>query len=125
MTIARYRTVLVVEDDDDVLSLTADLLRERGFMVYTARSGEHALARLGAVDIDVILLDLSLPGMSGSEFLAIHRSVPTLSRIPVVILSGSEDAWELGAQRNLTVLHKPFGARELLSVFESRPEPIH
>ncbi len=116
------RTVLVVEDDDDVLDLIADVLRDGGCTVYTARDGGHALARLGEVGVDLILLDLSLPDMSGSEFLAIHESAPRLSRIPVVILSGSDDACAFGERRRLPVLRKPFGATELRKIVDQRHE---
>lgn len=108
--------VLVVEDDDDVLHLIAEVLRDQGCTVYTARSGEHALARLGEVGVDLILLDLTLPDMSGSEFLAIHGRAPALAPIPVVILSGSDDACAFGERRRLPVLRKPFGATELIKV---------
>ena len=113
---AGYSRVLVVEDDDDVLHLVAEVLRGQGCTVYTARSGEQALARLGEVGVDLILLDLTLPDMSGSEFLAIRERVPTLAPIPVVILSGSEDACAFGERRRLPVLRKPFGATDLIDV---------
>jgi two-component system, OmpR family, KDP operon response regulator KdpE len=114
--------VLVVEDDDDVLHLIAEVLRGQGCTVYTASNGEHALARLGEVGIDLILLDLTLPDMSGSEFLAIHGRVPTLAPIPVVILSGSDDACAFGERRRMRVLRKPFGAAELIEVVVDKQE---
>lgn len=115
---AAGRTVLVVEDDEDVLGLIADLLRERGHTVHAAYDGESALRRLGAGGVDLILLDLSLPDMSGKEFLEIRERVAQLATIPVVILSGSEDARSCGERRSISVLRKPFGATELLGVVE-------
>ena len=114
---------MVVEDDDDVLQLIAEVLRDQGCTVYTARDGQHALKRLGEVGVDLILLDLTLPDMSGSEFLAIHEGVPALAPIPVVILSGSDDACAFGERRRLPVLRKPFGANELIRIIADSPEP--
>src|SRR5689334_22998936 len=114
------RTVLVIDDDDDVADLISDVLRDRGHTVFAAPDGEHALARLGAVGIDVILLDLSLPDMSGDEFLEMRERVPRLATTRVVILSGSEEASTMAASRNLAILRKPFGAQELLRVVEDQ-----
>lgn len=115
------RIVLVVEDDDDVLDLIADVLRDRGHTVHCARSGSNALTRLGEVGAELILLDLTLPDMDGLEFLDIRGRSPQLATIPVVILSGSDDACELGEQLHLPVLKKPFDARELVSIVELEP----
>ena len=119
---AGYPRVLVVEDDDDVLDLIADVLRCQGCTVYTARDGEHALARLGEVGVDLILLDLTLPGMSGSEFLAVRERLATLAPVPVVVLSGSDEACAFGARHRLPVLRKPFSASELIEVVGGRQE---
>ena len=112
------RTVLVIEDDDDVRELIAGVLRDRGHTVHSARDGSHALARLGEVDFELILLDLSLPDMSGLEFLQLCARVPHLATIPVVILSGAEDACEVGEGRRVPVLRKPFASTELVRFVE-------
>lgn len=113
------RTVLVVEDDDDVLGLIADVLRDRGHTVHCARDGNDALKRLGERGFELILLDLTLPDMSGDEFLELRERTPHLATIPVVILSGSDDAYAFGEGRKIPVLRKPFRASELLSLVEA------
>jgi len=118
------RIVLVVEDDDDVRDLIADVLRDRGHTVHCARSGSNALTRLGELGAELILLDLALPDMDGLEFLDIRERSPRLASIPVVLLSGADDACELGEQRHLPVLKKPFDASELVSIVElESPSP--
>lgn len=112
------KTVLVVEDDDDIRDLIADVLRERGHIVHCARSGSQALSRLGDVGAELILLDLTLPDMDGSEFLEIREKVPRLATIPVVLLSGADDVCAFGERRSLPILRKPFGAAELVSIVE-------
>lgn len=110
--------VLVIEDDDDVLDLIADVLRERGHVVSCARDGSHGLARLAETGFELILLDLTLPDMSGPEFLERREQIPQLAEIPVVILSGADDAYTFAEQRRFPVLRKPFRASELLNLVE-------
>jgi len=81
--------ILVVEDDCDVLDAIAETLREDGHEVTTAENGAQALAALGSDPLPhVILLDLMMPVMNGTEFLRAQRQDPRLASIPVVILSG-------------------------------------
>jgi CheY-like chemotaxis protein len=113
------RSIMLVEDDDDVAALIRDVLCARGHTLYAERKGAGALARLSIVDVDVILLDLSLPDMSGDEFLAQRARLPRLADIPVVILSGSEDASTVAEARKVSLLRKPFGAVDLVTVVEA------
>jgi CheY-like chemotaxis protein len=112
------KNVLVIEDDSDVLELIAEALRERGHTVSCARDGSHGLARLRETGFELILLDLTLPDMTGLEFLDRREQNPQLAAIPVVILSGADDAYELAEQRKFPVLRKPFRASELLHLVE-------
>ena len=82
-------TVLVVEDDEDTRSSTAELLRAFGYMVATAANGREAAALVAhGRPPDVILLDLSMPVMSGWEFLLVVRRDRRLAGVPVIIVSG-------------------------------------
>jgi DNA-binding response OmpR family regulator len=110
-------TVLVVEDDPTLLSTLAYNLRREGYRVLRASDGESglAMARREGESLDLILLDLMLPGMNGFEVL---RAIRQTSDIPVLILSarGQEqdkvDGLELGADDYVV---KPFALRELLA----------
>jgi DNA-binding response OmpR family regulator len=109
------RTLLVVDDDERLRSLLAEYLGERGFHVETAASGEAGLARALAGGIDVVLLDVMMPGIDGLE---VVRRLRTKSRVPVIMLTARGDeadrvvGLELGADDYVA---KPFAPRELLA----------
>ena len=109
--------VLVVEDEHGVLEALEDFVRELGCQSMGARTAEEALRLVESESVDVVLLDLRLPGMSGLEFLRL-RAVRDRG-IPVVVISGiatepeAHEALELGA---LDFLRKPVGLDRLADV---------
>lgn len=115
------RTVLIVDDDDDVRQLIKDILEEEGYDVLVARHGGDALAQLRTKKPApcVILLDLMMPVMDGWEFLAEQHTDASLKAIPIVLFSAdrsmNERAAALGAAG---VLSKPVHLEDLLRVVE-------
>ena len=107
--------VLVVDDDASVRRLVDDYLVQNDFRVSAALTGAELMSAFGREVIDLVLLDLRLPGEDGMQLL---RQLRAQSQIPVIILTGrSEEAdrvmgLELGADDYLT---KPFSPRELLA----------
>jgi two-component system KDP operon response regulator KdpE len=107
--------VLVVDDDPQILRALRTNLQARGFDVLTAPNGETALDVLGRWPVDLVLLDLSLPGIDGQEVIGRIRA---WSEVPIVVLSVREQqsekvrALESGADDYVT---KPFGIEELLA----------
>jgi two-component system response regulator VicR len=104
--------VLVVDDSRAVATLIRDLLTSSGYAVTTAYDGEAALDHVKTLEPDVVLLDLTLPSMTGIEVLgALRRTHP---RIPVIAMTGDAglgtSAVEAGA---VAFLEKPFGLRTL------------
>jgi CheY-like chemotaxis protein len=84
-------TVLVVDDDKDLLRLMTKFLRLEGFTAAQATNGREALEYLrGGGSANVILLDLRMPVMDGWAFRREQREDPSLASIPVVVLSGIE-----------------------------------
>ena len=83
---ARKNTILLVEDEPAVRQGTEQFLRQRGFTVVTAVSGEEALEKFTGAD--VIILDIMLPGMSGIETL---RKIRQTSDVPVLMLTALHD----------------------------------
>jgi CheY-like chemotaxis protein len=83
------RPILVVEDDEDIREAVQDALERRGYQVLTAGDGRQALAALRGADPlpAVILLDLTMPVMSGWEFMAEQEKEPALAAVPVVVMS--------------------------------------
>jgi CheY-like chemotaxis protein len=84
-------TVLVIDDDPDLVRLMAKFLRLEGFASVSAANGREALAYLqSGGEASVILLDLRMPVMDGWAFRAAQRSDPAIANIPVIVLSGVE-----------------------------------
>jgi two-component system response regulator RegX3 len=108
--------VLLVEDEPDLAEPLAYLLRREGYEVRIAEDGDAALAAFTAQEPDVILLDLMLPGMPGTE---VCRQVRAVSSTVPIIMVTAKDAevdvvvgLELGADDYVT---KPYSSRELLA----------
>jgi len=102
-------TVLVVDDEQDVLQLLSTYLNLQGFSVVTASNGREALTRLAECRPCVILLDLMMPVMDGVEFRQRQQQDPRWARIPVVCLSAKHDAHSLSASLRMDAcVSKPF-----------------
>jgi len=84
-------TVLVIDDDPDLVRLMAKFLKIEGFAPVSAANGREALAYLqNGGEASVILLDLRMPEMDGWAFRAAQRADPSIAQIPVIVLSGVE-----------------------------------
>ena len=110
------RTVLVVEDDEDILSLVAKRLRLDGYEVVEARDGEEALQVAQATKPDIAVLDLGLPGLDGLEVLRRIRADETLGPMIVVLLTAR--AQEADVRRGFDAgadayIRKPFSPTKL------------
>ncbi len=108
--------VLVIDDDEQMLSIVRKILEGEGLAVDVAQSAREALDRLPENDYNAILCDMLMPGMSGAEFYQqVKKEFPEYKR-RIVFLTGdiaSEATWEFIEQRHLPYVLKPFGAREL------------
>jgi len=95
--------VLLVDDDEVNLLLTAIALRERGFEITEAATGDRALAMLAERTPDVIVLDAMMPGLDGFDTCRALRKLPGCENVPVLMLTGLDDdasiarAYEAGA----------------------------
>jgi DNA-binding response OmpR family regulator len=105
--------ILVVEDDPDLLDLTAYVLRRDRFVVVEARDGTEALRRWSTDKPDLVLLDLGLPGIDGFEVL---RQIREQDKTPVLVLTGRTENRDVVRTFSLGTddfLAKPFEFREL------------
>lgn len=108
-------SVLIVEDEAALAEPLAFLLKKEGFEVRTAGDGPTALAEFEANHVDIVLLDLMLPGMSGTE---VCREIRRTSSVPVIMLTAKDDEFdkvlglELGADDYVT---KPFSKAVLIA----------
>src|SRR5262245_3732843 len=110
-------TVLVIEDDPEVLGIARDVLARHGYCAVPASDGRTALAVLAAIKVAVILLDLVMPAMNGWEFLAARRTHPALAAIPVVVVSGFGAVDGLDGPGDWAeVVQKPFSTAQLVEV---------
>lgn len=99
------KTVLVVEDEKVLNDAYMTILKQEGFKVLSAFDGEEALEIAKKHDVDLILLDLRMPKMSGIEFLKAY-DLPSLDKPPVVIVFSNldmqreiDEAFSLGASK--------------------------
>ncbi len=89
MNASGQRSVLIVEDDEDLRSALEMLLDDDGFEVACAEHGAVALRLLESIEPDVILLDLNMPRMDGRQVLGEVKSDEDLRTIPIVVLTTS------------------------------------
>jgi DNA-binding response OmpR family regulator len=112
--------VLVVEDNEQICSLIRIMLGRRGYEVIDVRDGQAAIAN-ASDNIDVVLLDLGLPGMNGLEVCRRLRGEPETASLPVIMLTGRahpedvRDGLRAGASEFLV---KPFQEAELLAAIQ-------
>jgi DNA-binding response OmpR family regulator len=85
------KKILAVDDSPTYLNELARLLRNEGYDVATARSGEEALELVTVQAVDCILLDLLMPGISGEETCRRIKSVPVVREVPIIMLTSLED----------------------------------
>jgi CheY-like chemotaxis protein len=109
------KTVLLVEDDEDLVALVSLLLQEDGYRVKIACNGRDALAALEHDIPDLILLDMKMPIMNGPEF-ARELEVRHGRRAPIIVLTAAADAHRRAAEVGADAwLGKPFDPDALLS----------
>src|SRR6478735_5332900 len=89
--------VLVVDDQPPNVRLLEAILAPRGYDVRTASSGEEALAALDREDVDLVLLDIVMPGMDGYEVCRVIRTRPGTAYLPVVMITASGDEEKIKA----------------------------
>jgi CheY-like chemotaxis protein len=117
---ANQRTsILIIEDHADTREGYATYLRWAGYAVTAAASGEDGLALAGRQLPDIIVLDVTLDGMSGLEVLTELRASAATRDIPVVLVTGSDIARDvLKEARAERVLQKPLAPSSLLGHLE-------
>ena len=114
-------TILIVEDEPDILSLLQEHFAEEGYKTLAATSGTEAIMQAKTKHPDVILLDVMMPGMSGFDVCNILRDFPETRTTPIIFLTAVAEmprkimGLRLGANDYVT---KPFDLRELTARVE-------
>jgi DNA-binding response OmpR family regulator len=120
------KRILVVDDDENILSLERTILEQKGFDVTTAAGGNEALELLGKEEFDLVLLDVMMPEVDGFTVCRRIKEEPRTREIPVIFLTakgGGEalaEGFESGA---IMYINKPFTANKLLTIVNTMLEP--
>ena len=110
-------SVLIAEDEPNIVESLSFLLRRAGYDVASVLDGDAALAHLRTRAPDVVILDLMLPRRNGFEVLKVIRAEPALRSVPVMVLTAKGQpqdrrrAEEIGVDAFIT---KPFSNREII-----------
>jgi DNA-binding response OmpR family regulator len=108
--------VLLVDDDPLVRSALRMILTSAGYLVLVAMTGDEAMEKVQAQDpVDVVLLDLKMPGISGFE---VCEKIRQIAPIPILIIStlrNRDDKLQASRAGADSYLEKPFGSQQLLS----------
>ena len=119
MASGNAQTVLVVEDEASIASFVSLYLKNAGYTVRTAATGNDALAQAGTGDVDLVVLDLMLPDIDGIE---VCRRLRKATDMPILMLTARDEdvdkiiGLEVGADDYMT---KPFNPRELVARVKS------
>lgn len=120
------KTVVVVEDETDAAEMFAEMMRVSGFRVLKSHSSTPAINIIQAKKPDIVILDVMMPDVSGLEVLKFMRRDPTLSNIPVIVVSAKsmpgdiKTGLEAGASVYLT---KPVSFLDLKQAVEKVLQP--
>ena len=112
------RSILIVDDNDDVRELLLNFLEHDSYRLYSANNGDSALALLHSERIDLLLLDVMMPGISGVELLKKVKNshFPINPDLPIIMItarSGSDDIEEAMAAGAHSYIIKPFRGEEI------------
>lgn len=109
--------LLIIEDDVNFATILRDFARRKNYLSIVALTGEEGLYCARKYKPSAILLDIHLPGLSGTEILSTLRQTPELAKIPVHVITSHDDFGYLAGE-NTGMTIKPFEIDELYSIFE-------
>jgi len=114
---------LITDDDDDASRVIVKLLAKKDYRLLTAASGPEALELLAREDVDVVVLDVMMPGMDGLEVCRRLHQEPRYAELPIILLTGLDDfktrheGMKLGVSQFMC---KPFTRDELVERIEAQ-----
>ena len=115
------KKILVVDDDPEITMIIRDILESQHYKVFCAKDGPHAVQKADEKKVDLILLDIQMPSLSGFWFCDLFKKKPSTKNIPVVMVSALSDEKDIRKARELGAagyLKKPFQASDLLATVE-------
>jgi len=127
IAVDRRVTIMVADDDPEALKRSAGALEGVGFRVVSATDGRTALQEALGRKVDLIIMDVSIPQLSGVETCHCLKAMPKTQKIPVVLTAAKKDpAAKALAERthgSVRVLRKPFSDEDLVSVVRRLVRP--
>ena len=114
MNKANGKKIIIVDDETDIVIVLTEFLKKEGFDVTSCSNGEDAIKQVASEDFDLMLLDISMPGMSGIEVLRdLHRSKPALAVIMITAFKDAEKVVECFRLGAFDCIFKPFDLKYL------------
>ncbi|HUS24816.1 MAG TPA: response regulator transcription factor [Candidatus Binatia bacterium] len=120
------KKILVVDDDANIREVVCFALQKAGYATVTAENGQQALQRCAAEHPDLVVLDILMPELDGTEVCRRLRADPRQRQVPIIFLSSKDDevdrivGLELGGD---DYVGKPFSPRELVARVKARLRP--
>ena len=116
------KKILIVDDEPDIIKVLSMRLREKGYEVTPALDATWAMSTIGQELPDLIILDIMMPGMTGSEFATHLRSNKATAKIPIIFLSALQTKEDERAQGNSVsgnvIFAKPYDINSLIAKIE-------
>ena len=118
------KTILVVDDEPDVLTFLSTLLEDNGYTTVTARDGEEASSRVEENLPDLITLDITMPEKSGVKFYRQMKESDVWKKVPIIIVTGVSGEFQkfISTRRQVPppegYMQKPIEEKEILKLVE-------
>ena len=120
-TVTETKTVLIVDDEPAITDVLSTILSKGGYEVIIASGGSLAIELAVERSPDLVLMDITMPVMSGYETAEKMKATPGLENTPIIFLSGqppAEDAGKAFACGGVSYLRKPFTAQQIRNVVD-------
>ena len=114
----RQTSVLLAEDDRALRRLLEVVLERAGYRVFSASDGIEAMKLVLSASIDIVVTDAMMPNLSGHEFCRFLRNSPSLSHLPIILLSALERKDNAGPEQADVFLAKPVSGETLIACIE-------
>lgn len=115
---SQRKSVLVIDDEPDLLEILGTLLRDSKLLVATAKDGKEGLNKCGIQKFDLIITDLRMPNLDGNSFIHELRKKDNFKTVPVIMVSGFFDERSSFFHQNLYCMPKPLNELQLLEVVQ-------
>lgn len=114
----RQTSVLLAEDDRALRRFLEVVLERAGYQVFAASDGLEAMKLVMSASIDIVVTDAMMPNLSGHEFCRFLRNSPSLSHLPIILLSALERKDTNAAEQADAFLTKPVAGKKLIECIE-------